>query len=306
MKTVLFFNIKNWNFTVVKEYLKGLPNHEMRFGFSHILAIFDNLDEESLKDSLKKILCVSYDKDEKKVSSQALVIENNKRSYKKFAEILKAPNDIEWDLKTFGFIPERNKSILEIYDDIVSHPLNNGNNDILNNFQCRDLIENKNIDEETKKYLLDIFALIVSGIQVLISLQDKINYLKQYAGILANIFITRAKLEKIIFLVAKLDNNIEYYQKLIKARKIRSKFLELSKNSKFLLAIKLRPLAEDFEHFDNQFRTPEAHKKGRIFPLISDGNYETLVNEVLSFDNRLNYFFNEALQYLRNNKNIAD
>lgn len=301
MKTILFFNIKNWNYLTVIEYLKGLPNHKMRFGFSHILVIFDNLNEESLKDSLEKVLCVNYKKNERKVSLQSLVIENNLRSYQESAEILKAPNNVEWDLKTFGFIPEHNKSILEIYDDIVSHPLINGNNDILSYFQCRDLIENKNTDEETKKYLLDIFALIVSGIQILISLQDRINCLKQYAGILANIFITRAKLEKIIFLVAKLDNNILQ----LEGKHIRGTFLKLSKNSFFPLTKKLRFLAEDFEHFDAKFRTPEAHTKGRIFPLISDGNYETLINEVLSFDGRLNEFFNEVLQYLRNNKNIA-
>ncbi len=307
MKTILFFNVKNWNSITIKEYLKGLSDYKMRFGFSYILVIFNSLKEEFLKNSYEKILCVNYDKNTRRVSSRALVIKDGTRSYQEFDKILKEPNNVEWDLKTFGFIPERNKSILEIYDDIIRYPINDGNNDILSNFQCRDLIDNKNIDEEIKKHLLDIFALIVSGIQILISLQDRINYLKQYAGILANIFITRAKLEKIIFLIAKLDNDTIYYQKLLKGKKrgIRNSFLKLSRNSNFSLTIKLKHLAEYFEHFDNQFRTPEAHKKGRIFSLISDGHYGTLANEVLSFDNKLNQFFGEVLQYLRNNSKSA-
>lgn len=298
MKSVLLFNIKNWNLLTIQEYLKNLSQREkpkIRFGFSHILAIFNGLDQRVIPDSENAVLCIEYDKKAKEAVTNFLVIQGNSRKTKSLDDVKGEPNNIVFDLHNFGFIPEREKEVLEIYNDIVV----DSNAKVLEPYQCRDLLQDESLNVEIKKYLLDIYALVASGIQILISLQNKTSFLKQYAGILADIFIVRAKLEKSIFLIAKLDDTLKYNESFSNAKRVRTVFLEYSQKSEFKLTKELRGLSQDFEHFDSQFRTPEAHKRGRIFPLISDGYYGTLINEVLSFDNRVNRFFGEVVQYLR-------
>jgi len=39
---------------MIKNYLVGINDYEIRFGFSHILAIFDKLDKKVIPDSEKK------------------------------------------------------------------------------------------------------------------------------------------------------------------------------------------------------------------------------------------------------------
>lgn len=56
MQTILFFNIKDWNVLLVKNYLNGLSGYVMRFGFSHIVIIFDELDKKFLSNSKKNFV----------------------------------------------------------------------------------------------------------------------------------------------------------------------------------------------------------------------------------------------------------
>ena len=299
MKTILLFDKRYWNVLTVKNYLVGMgEKYGIRFGFSHILAILNETDEELLPNSEKEILCIQYDKNAEAAKNDILTIQGQCRVVQSLSYIAQKPNNIIFDLRNFGFYPESEKNLAEVYDDVVF----DGNPSIFEPYQCRDLIENTQIDKEVKKYLLDIYIFIATGIQSLATLQDRTNVLKQYSGILLNIFITGAKMEELIFLVAKLDCSYEYYEKLKKAKKARSAFLNNSNNTKFKIAEKLRKMAGDYELFSEGFRTPEAHKIGRIFPLLTGGHYGTLVNEVLSFNNSLNALFGEIIAYLKSQK----
>jgi len=296
LKIILLFNIKDWSVPLVKNYLAKLGKHKIRFGFSHILAIFDELDEKNLLNSEKEVFCIRYDKKLEAARNEILVIREQSRNKQFLNYIASKPNNIIFDLRNFGFYPEHKRNLIEIYDNIIF----DGGTSILQPYQCRDLLQNEKLDNEVKKYLLDIYILIASGVQILVSLQDKTNFLKQYTGILSNIFIVGAQIEKSIFLIAKLDDSLNYYQEVIKTKKVTSTFLKKSGGSQFELAKKLRNIAKNFESFNESFRTPEAHKKGRIFALISNGHYGTLVNEVLSYRNLLSAFFIELIEYLRN------
>ena len=294
LKAILLFNVKDWSVPLVKNYLTKLGEYKIRFGFSHIVAILDELDEKNLPDSEKEIFCVRYDKESEAARNEILVINGQSRNKQLLNYIASESNNIIFDLRNFGFYPERKRNLIEIYDSIFF----DGSVPVLQPYQCRDLLQSEKLDDEVKKYLLDIYILIASGIQILVSLQDKTNFLKQYAGILSNIFIVGAQIEKSIFLIAKLDDSLNYYKEVTETKKVISTFLKKSKGSQFELAKKLRDIAENFEPFSEKFRTPEAHKKGRIFALISNGHYGTLVNEILSYRNLLSAFFIDVIKYL--------
>lgn len=240
-------------------------------------------------------MCFEYVKEADAVKNDILVINGKQRYTSYFNVIADKPNNVVFDLQNFGYLPRCKKSLLEVYDGIVF----DGDTTVLGVFQCRDLLQNKNLDDSTKKYLLDNYALITAGIQILVSLQDKASFLKQYAAILSNIFIVGAKIEKLIFLVAKIDDSLNDEELVERSGKVTTTFLKKSEESEFALTKKLRDMAKNIEHFKDQFRTPEAHKRGRMLPLITDGHYGTLLNEILSYSNSLNGFFGEVVEYLR-------
>lgn len=303
MKTILLFDKKIWDIRNVKEYIKG-NEYGVRFGFSHILVVFNNFDCKDLTKSNNEVLCIEYDKKTNSALNECFLIKDGKQTSKKLKNVLREESNAEWDLKNFGFLPqdqENMNSLLDIYSTIIESPISS-NADMLSNFDCRDLIANEDIENKTRKHLIDVFGLIAAGFQIIVSMQENINILKQYAGILACVFIARAKFEKMIFLVSALDTRGGYYDKVVGGtKKLKSTFLRHSKDSKLPITARLQVIARNFDHFDEQFRTPEAHKNGRLFPLISDGHYNTLINEVLSFENELNQFFGEVVGYMRVN-----
>ncbi|MCK4781748.1 hypothetical protein KAS79_02350 [Candidatus Parcubacteria bacterium] len=273
-----------------------MKGYELRSGFSHILAVFDKIDEGLLPDSKEEVLCVRYDKKAEAAKNDIMTIREQHRSTQSLSCLALKPNNIIFDLRNFGFYPKSRKKLAEIYDDVVF----DGNPVMLEPYQCRDLIENEQLDNEIRKYLLDIYIFIASGIQILVTMeQGKAHALKQYSIILSNIFITGAKIEELIFLVARIDSSLEYYKKLKKAKRIRSVFLKNSGKTELKIVKKLRNIVEDYELFTQKFRTPEGHKKGRMFPLISEGYYGTLFNEIMSFNNALNGLFGEIVAYLK-------
>jgi len=303
MKTILLFNKKYWTVLTINDYLEKEKCHEIRSGYSHIIVVLDKIDEKTLPDSDKEILCIQYSKKDEAAKNDIIRIKGRHRVVESLAHLALKPNNIIFDLRNFGYFPKSNKGLVAIYDDVVL----DGNFDMLKIYGCRDLIECENIDDEVKKYLLDIYVFIASGIQILITMNSKDHVLKQYSIILANIFITGAKIEELMFLVLKIDDQTGYYQKFKKAKKgLISAFLGNTSNSKLEIVRKLRDIAENYELFTDKFRTPEGHKKGRIFSLVSQGHYGTLLNELLSFINDSNALFVDIVNYLRKENKLID
>jgi len=70
------------------------------------------------------------------------VIRGRLRDTQSLSSIARGPNNIAFDLRNFGFIPERKKEILKIYDDIIFV----GNVQVLQPYECKDLLQKENFE----------------------------------------------------------------------------------------------------------------------------------------------------------------
>lgn len=312
MQVVFLFNRNEWNKRSVEDFLDALESeYRLRYGFGHILAICSkpigneieelNLDAIShVKGKIPKsgVLAVWYDLEKSQVSSVALRIKSDSISKVGLEDLLKEKNNIDFDLVNFGFIPTGGEAIESLYESIRSTTKLSDKVDLLKASECEDLLNSKSMTDDIKKIILDFFTLRASAMLISMRLHDPGDVLCEYSQILLLTFITRAQFEKLILLLAKLDESLDFHV-LDKSKKMKATFRKQAKNSSFDLTKKLAGSLEDVELLDDNYRTPETHKMGRILGLTKKGYFGTLINEVLSFQNTANDFFNDICNYLR-------
>ena len=122
--------------------------------------------------------------------------------------------------------------------------------------------------------------------------------LAQYSSVFLLSFVTRAQYEKLMLLVASIDGTISY-KRLDNSKKMKSTFIKESENSELEVTKHLRKSVANLELLDDNYRTPEVHKLGRILGLVYQEYYSSMINEVLSFQNEANFLFVEVCDYIR-------
>ncbi|MBW1732426.1 MAG: hypothetical protein JRJ75_16370 [Deltaproteobacteria bacterium] len=101
-----------------------------------------------------------------------------------------------------------------------------------------------------------------------------------------------------MLLLAKLDGNLDFAA-LDKSKKMKTTFKKQAQRSTFELTREFSDLLEDVELLDDNYRTPETHKMGRVLGLTYNGYFGTQVNEVLSFQNTALKAFNRICEHIR-------
>ena len=124
----------------------------------------------------------------------------------------------------------------------------------------------------------------------------------QYASVFFLAFVTRAQYDKLMLLVAEIDDEVDF-KSIDGASKRKKTFKNQAIKSTFPLTAKLFKAIDSLDMLDDNFRTPETHKMGRTLGLILSGHYRTLYNEVFAFFNQGNQIFKEICEHLKNSKN---
>ena len=312
MEPIFLFNRSEWNKEAVEEFLDTLGiEYKLRYGFSHILAVCkkpEGISRENLdltyfsyvKNRIPSsgILGVWYDAEKRAVSTKAILVKSKEINRVNLESLLKERNNIEFDLEHFGFIPTGGVDLEELYENVRSSNRLPRQVDILKSSQCSDILSSPTISDEIKKIVLDLFALRASAVLITVRLHDPSDVLSQYSQIFLLAFVTRAQFEKLILLLAKLDETLDF-QDLDKSKKMKTTFRKQAKNSNFDLTKKLSAILEDVELLDDNYRTPETHKMGRILGLTKKGHFTSLLNEVLSFQNTADGLFQDVCEYVR-------
>lgn len=298
MQTVLFFQKSDWNKHQICSMLNGLGmKYELRSGFSNLVAICESNQAVNNILTDRKIIAINYDNTAQAAEKYARILDANISKIVPLSELLDKERNLSFDLSNFGFMLIGGVPIEHLYN-LVRQSRFGDNIDILSESDCTDIIDNSNVSEDIKKLILDIFALRACAIHLISRLHNNSDTLAQYSSVFLLSFVTRAQYEKLMLLVAKIDSTISY-KRLDNSKKIKSTFVKESETSNLEITKHLRDFIINLELLDDNYRTPEVHKLGRILGLISQGYYSSMINEVLSFQNEANFLFIEVCNYIR-------
>lgn len=297
-KIIIFFPKEHWSVRSVSEYLKDQSiQAELRSGFSHIVAICNYFDPESVKYLTDNPFMVfRYDYEKKLVCKGVVCIDKKKSTMENVDELLNKPNNIQFDLENFGFVPIGSSDIVKIYEDLRAIKLS-PEIDLFKTIDCGVVVKNGLIHESVRRNALEIFALNAAIMQAMLAFHEKYNLLGQYTSVLTLSFLVRAKIEKLMLLFSKVDSMLDH-KALLNSKKVRSTFLKQAKKSGLVLTQKFAYFLQNVDILDEQFRNPEAHKSGRLLNLVHNGKYPTLINELLSFHNESNGYYRDLLDII--------
>lgn len=301
MASVLLFKKIPWNVASVTAYLgENTFSYELRSGFSHILAVSEALlGPEGLCLPENEIICVLYDRrgsEESWVSSAALILTPTGTRSVPIHELLAAENNVKFDLFNFGYPLKGRALIDDIFKSLqATAPIPDFN--AMRSYACSDIMSDLGVPEVVKRRLLELYAMVMAEVRTLSRLNGQ-DLLSQYSASLALTLVVRAKIEKLMLLIAELDPAIDI-KPLLNTKKLRSLFLRKAAASTFPLTQELSHFLNDVDLLDDHYRTPEAHKTGRLLPLLHNGSYNSVLNELLSYSNGSNLIFAKTLDYLR-------
>jgi len=301
MKTILLFRKGEWNKHNVTELLRPLSiKCDIRSGFGHLLAICDSrLDWRSLTASriTHTIIAVDYDHSSGMAGGSAFVVNSKKAETIALEALLDTEPNLSFDLRNFGFLPASSAGIGKLYDSI--RRVRFGRDvDVLAASDCSDIIHDSNVPVEIRKSLLDVFTLRACALYTVGKLHSASNALSEYSSVFLASFVTRAQFEKLMLLMARIDEALDY-KKLDSSKKMKATFAKQAASSQFPLTKRLLGLVADLELLDDNYRTPETHKMGRILGLVNSQHFGTMLNEVLSFQNDANNFFMDVCRHIR-------
>ena len=307
---ILLFSYNYWSKEKVSDYLvkSGVTfkPKQLRSGFSHLVFINSNnisIEPTSIEPII--ILEIDYEKQMLLPDKAYLIVDNTRKVFDLPYALDNDTTNFLFDVKNFGFIPNTNSDFFittkNINELLLKLPQN-----IPDDFDLTEIVLNDKIDNNVKKILLDIVGLIAAHLynQIIHTNSKDIQaiYVQRYSALITSTFVIRAIIEKLILLIAQLDEDIEY-RKIVDSKSMKSSFLKEAVKSN-------DPITKEFLHYitnveilDNSFRTPEIHKLGRIFGLLNyDINvYDSLFNEISAHFNYANIYVAKIIKLLRVN-----
>ncbi|MDF2387222.1 hypothetical protein JMG10_37560 [Nostoc ellipsosporum NOK] len=112
----------------------------------------------------------------------------------------------------------------------------------------------------------------------------------------------RAVWEKLIGLAVLLERPVDF-NKVQGAKSVKSEFIKRFENSQNLVTQLIWDYLHSIVIFDEQFRTPELHKTGRIIHWATHEQYAVESNRVLAYRNDLNRVLRKIVDLLLKNEN---
>lgn len=296
----------HWNKAKVVQFLSVLKgshkSNQIRTGLTHL--VFINIDDIDLEPTIVEpvyVLVMNYEK-QYLLTDRSFLFRNNTVEKLNLGDALdNDTTNLLFDIKNFAFIPKSN-SDFEITVKNINEFLQKMPGNIAETFDVSPLIRSEQINSNVKKLLLDIQGMLAAYMcnsKVYFSEKPE-SYVQRYSTIITSAFMARAMIEKLILLVALIDSELEY-DKIQGSKSIKSSFIKQAGKSKNELTSDLLHYLPNVELLDDNYRTPETHKLGRIFGLL---NYDlkvfnSLLNEVSTHFNYANGFFAMILKYLR-------
>lgn len=301
MKHLILFNKKQWSAADVREFIisiNGKINFVLRNGFNHILAICDSEIDIQKSPREGTIYSFEYDREKNEASSEVKTINRNGIINENLEGLSKTVDNFLFDLTSFGYIPDSVGIIEDLYL-IIKESRIAKEVPVICTDESNNAINNSNIPPDIKKSLLDYCSLRACAALLLQKFHDANEQINQYATAYLMSVITRSQYEKLILLTAKIDNSLDH-DKLIGAKKMKKNFIKQANQSTQNNTKNLLQLVKNLEILDDDYRTPETHKSGRLLKLISDDHYGSLINEIMSFQNDADAYFRKICTEINN------
>lgn len=300
MNIVFLFPNGSWNKKTVSKYLESINlTYKLRVGFGHLVAVSEESLNRSQLTAPQRCYVVGYDNEKRLAQKTGYEISEDGFLPVPISELIDSVPDLHWDLQNVGFPLRGGVKLEDLYDAIRSCEVApNREADILSASECRDIVADDRIPGTIRKLALDFFTLRATAILTATCLTGSNDPLRQYATVFLVSFVTRAQFEKLMLLVAYVDPALDY-EVLDKSKRMKATFRKQASQSTLDLTKRFWNVVESLELLDDNYRTPETHKLGRILAIVHKGQYTSALNEVLSFQNTVNNFFWDLCNYLR-------
>ena len=299
MIPILLFSKGTWTREQVEMLLKerGIA-YRLRFGFSNIIALCDESIDFRAPPSAEPYLCVWHDVDSHLVSNKCILVDENGPTARDTQELLDSWENVKFDLTNFGFLPQPAKEGTSTLDALKVSVDSLGSSVELSMVPVAEpVLARADLSLEVKKFIIDLVALHSTAMLVITKLWDRKDTLTQYASVFILSFVTRSEIEKLMLLVAAIDPAMDL-SKLERSKRVRRVFQAEVVKSDWDITRTLAQFVPNVSLLDDNYRSPEVHKRGRLLALVQGGHFGSLINEVLSFQNEAQGIFREICKSL--------
>lgn len=289
-KTVLFFSTTNWGYKkVCQVMLLSEISYKVRKGWSHFVVVCDLSFDYSKLLGTGRIVALQYDYESKVASGISHIINTDRIETASTQHLIETESDLSWDMK-FAVQLLSDLNIEDLYKLVRNSPIKRlsavRSEELLSFYDCSHVVFNSGVPIDVKKIVLDIFTFHATSMHIIANVADeRSGIIAEYSTVFQLAFVTRAISEKLMLLQSKLDIFLDF-KKLDSSKKIKSVFKSQAVNSANKYTKELAIFVDTLDILDDNYRTPETHKMGKILGLICSGHYDTCMNEVLGFYNK--------------------